>query len=211
MPKRSWAEHAGFILNLGRASLSGFWTIEARLKGASVGRGVTFIGRPLISVAKGSRFQLGDHVNINSSLRANPLGCFQPCVLRTLCPGAELVLEMQVGISGCVLCAAQSVSIGQGTFIGSGAMVLDNDFHVPAGDFDWADGREQTARRIRIGRGVFIGARAIVLKGVTIGDRAVIGAGAVVTKSVPPRHFAVGNPVRIFPIRDENPGTQPGS
>jgi acetyltransferase-like isoleucine patch superfamily enzyme len=49
---------------------------------------------------------------------------------------------------------------------------------------------------------VFIGARAIVLKGVTIGDRAVVGAGAVVTKPVPPRHFAVGNPARIVPIPD---------
>ena len=204
MPKRSWTEQAGLILHLGRACLSRLWTLEARLKGASVGRSVVFVGRPLISLACGSRLQLGDHVNITSSLRANPLGCFQPSVLRTLCPGAELVLETNVGISGCVLCAAKSISIGQGTNIGSGAMVIDNDFHVPSGDYGWADGRAATARAIRIGRGVFIGARAIVLKGVTIGDRAVVGAGAVVTKPVPPRHFAVGNPARIFPIQDGN-------
>lgn len=203
MPKRGWAEYAGLILNLGRASLSGFWALEARLKGVSVGRGVTFLGRPLISMAKGSRFELGDKVKIHSSRRANPLGCFQPCVLRALCPGAELVLEKNVGISGCVLCAAKSIIIGQGTNIGSGAMVIDNDFHVPSGAFDWADGPEKTARPIRIGSGVFIGARAIVLKGVSIGDRAVIGAGTVVTKPVPPRHFAVGNPARIFPIPDD--------
>jgi acetyltransferase-like isoleucine patch superfamily enzyme len=46
-------------------------------------------------------------------------------------------------------------------------------------------------------------ARAIVLKGVTIGERAVVGAGAVVTQPVPPRHFAVGNPARIIPIPDD--------
>lgn len=203
MPKRSWTEHAGLMLHLGRACLSGLWTLEARLKGASVGRGVIFFGRPIISMAKGSKFELRDEVKIGSSRRANVLGCFQPSVLRTLCPGAELVLETNVGISGCVLCAAKSIVIGQGTNIGSGAMVIDNDFHVPAGDFGWADGCEKTARPVIIGKGVFIGARAIVLKGVSIGDRAVVGAGTVVTKPVPPRHFAVGNPARIFPIRDD--------
>jgi acetyltransferase-like isoleucine patch superfamily enzyme len=192
------------MLNLGRASLSGLWTFEARLKGVSLGRGVIFVGRPLIGVAKGSRLQLGNQVTINSSLRANPLGCFQPSVLRTLCPDAELVLEAKAGISGCVLCAARSIRIGEGTIIGSGALVMDTDLHRPAGQWEWSCDFGAGVRPIQIGRGVFIGARAIVLKGVTIGDRAVVGAGAVVTKPVPARHFAVGNPARIIPIPDSH-------
>ena len=62
-----------------------------------------------------------------------------------------------------------------------------------------------------IGRGVFVGAHAIILKGVTIGDRAVVGAGAVVTQDVPARQLAVGNPARILPgleleiVRPRNP------
>ena len=202
MPKQSWAECAGVVLSQLRTSLSWFWSLEARLKGVKVGRGVIFVGRPLISVAKGSRLQLGNNVKINSSLRANPLGCFQPSVLRTLCPDAELVLEANAGISGCVLCAANSIQIGEGTNIGSGALLMDTDLHQPAGQWDWGTDPGRGARPIHIGRGVFIGARAIVLKGVTIGDRAVVGAGAVVTKPVPPRHFAVGNPARIVPIPD---------
>jgi len=179
------------------------WILEARLKGASVARGVTFVGRPLISVAKGSRFQIGNNVRINSSFRANPLGCFQPSVLRTLCPDAELVLEANAGISGCVLCAAKSIHIGEGVNIGSGALLIDTDFHRPAGSWEWGNDPGHGARPIHIGRGAFIGARAIVLKGVTIGERAVVGAGAVVTKPVPPRHFAVGNPARMIPIPDD--------
>ena len=202
MPKHSWAEYAGSVLSQLRTSLSGLWSLEARLKGVSVGRGVIFVGRPLISVAKGSRLQLGNNVKVNSSLRANPLGCFQPSVLRTLCPGAELILEPNVGISGCVLCAAKSIRIGEGTNIGSGALLIDTDFHQPTGQWDWGGEPDRGARPIHIGRGVFIGARAIVLKGVTIGERAVVGAGAVVTKPVPPRHFAVGNPARTLPIPD---------
>jgi acetyltransferase-like isoleucine patch superfamily enzyme len=212
MPKRSWAEYAGIVVSQWRASGSSLWLLEARLKGVSIAQGVAFVGRPIISVAKGSRFQLGENVTINSSLRANPLGCFQPSVLRTLCADAELVLESNVGISGCVLCAAKSIQIGEGVNIGSGAMLMDTDFHQPAGQWGWGNDPRHGARPIHIGRGAFIGARAIVLKGVTIGERAVVGAGAVVTKPVPPRHFAVGNPARMIPIPDGYfaPATGPG-
>ncbi len=77
-------------------------------------------------------------------------------------------------------------------------MIIDNDFHLPVGEWGWSDDSTTNARPIRIGRGVFVGARAIVLKGVTIGDRAVVGAGAVVTRDVPAHHIAVGNPARLF-------------
>ena len=76
-------------------------------------------------------------------------------------------------------------------------MVLDNDFHVPAGQWDWELENGKTARPVKIGRGVFVGARAIILKGVTLGDRAVVGAGAVVTRDVPAGLLAVGNPAKV--------------
>jgi acetyltransferase-like isoleucine patch superfamily enzyme len=44
-----------------------------------------------------------------------------------------------------------------------------------------------------------------VLKGVTIGDRAVVGAGAVVTRDVPDRHLAAGNPAQIRPLKNMPP------
>jgi len=129
-------------------------------------------------------------------MRANPLGLSQPSVLRAMAPGAELVLASAVGISGSVLCAGLSIEIGESTIIGAGAMVLDNDFHQPIGEWDWTTNSQSGAKPVKIGRGVFIGARAIILKGVTIGDRAVIGAGAVVARDVPARHVAFGNPAR---------------
>jgi acetyltransferase-like isoleucine patch superfamily enzyme len=192
----------GAVMRTLRGWPSVLWRWDAQFKGVQFLGQVEFQGRPLISVAKNARLVMGDGVCVASSLRVNPLGNFQPSVLRALVPGAQLILGARVGLSGTVLCAANLIEIGEGTILGSGAMVLDNDFHVPAGDWGWADGCEKTARPIRIGRGVFVGARAIILKGVTIGDRAVVGAGAVVTKPVPPRHFAVGNPARIVPIPD---------
>jgi acetyltransferase-like isoleucine patch superfamily enzyme len=114
-------------------------------------------------------------------------------------PEAELVLRPTVGLSGTVLCAGTSIQIGEGTILGSGAVVIDNDFHSEGEAWGWKTDYVTNARPIRIGRGVFVGARAIVLKGVNIGDRAIIGAGAVVTKDVPAYHIAAGNPARIFP------------
>lgn len=50
----------------------------------------------------------------------------------------------------------------------------------------------------RIGANCFIGGRSLILPGVEIGDNCVVGAGAVVTKSVPPRCLVAGNPARIL-------------
>lgn len=199
MPNRSRSEILGSLISFGRKSLSGLWRLEASLKGCSIGRDVRFQGRPLISVARDSRLVLGDGVRIHSTLRSNPLACFQPSVLRTLCPQAELVLESHVGISAAVLCAATSIHVGEGTIMGSGAMILDTDFHHPVEPWNWGTEPARGARPVRIGRGVFIGARAIILKGVTIGDRVIIGAGAVVTRDIPARHLAFGNPAQVIP------------
>jgi len=110
----------------------------------------------------------------------------------------------KVGLSATVMCAGKSIIIGEGTIAGSGAMILDNDFHeLDQALGEWRNEYVRNARPVVIGRFVFIGARAIILKGVTIGDRAVIGAGAVVTRDVPAGHLAAGNPAEVFPIKRE--------
>jgi acetyltransferase-like isoleucine patch superfamily enzyme len=211
MSNHTFAESLGTSLQAVRESASLLWCLEAKLKGARVDSSVQMIGRPLLSVAKGSRLVLESGVRINSSLRSNPLGCFQPSVLRTLAPNAQLVLGKNVGISGTVICAGLSVEIGEGTIIGSGAMIIDNDFHSPLGEWDWQSEFQKNARPIRIGRGAFLGARVIILKGVTIGDRAVIGAGAVVAKDVPPGCVAFGNPAKIGSAKEGSPNGPPVS
>ena len=88
--------------------------------------------------------------------------------------------------------AALRIHIGEGTFVGAGTMIFDNDFHSPVGEWSWGDAVPDNPKPVIIGRGAFIGARAIILKGVTIGDRAMVGAGAVVTKDVPAHHNSRG-------------------
>jgi acetyltransferase-like isoleucine patch superfamily enzyme len=199
--KHSAARWLGRASQLCRLQISRLWAAEARFKGVRVAGSAQFWGRPILSVAPGSRLEVGERVLISSATRAAVLGCFQPCVLRTMSPGAELLIAADAGITAVVLCAGSSIRIGEHTLLGAGAMVFDSDFHAPEGEFGWRNEWQQNARPVVIGRGVFIGTRAIVLKGVTIGDRAVVGAGAVVTKDVPPGHLAVGNPARILPPR----------
>ena len=51
---------------------------------------------------------------------------------------------------------------------------------------------------IVLGRGVWVGANATLLQGVTVGDHAIIAAGAVVTRDVPPRTIVAGVPARVI-------------
>jgi acetyltransferase-like isoleucine patch superfamily enzyme len=204
MPDHTVATRLGALIDSVRQAASILWQWEAKLKGVQFQGTIVFQGRPFISVARGAKIVLGDGVRIASARRANPLGLAQPSVLRALAPQAQLVLGQGVGLSGAVLCAGNSIEIGQQTILGAGAMVLDTDMHAPVGDFDWRVEFVANSRPVKIGRGVFIGARAIILKGATIGDRALIGAGAVVTGDVPAGHLAVGNPARILRPR---PGT----
>ena len=190
----------GTLIGQFRMASSLLWRWEARFKGVTIAGRLLLAGRPILSVAPGSRVLLGPGVQLNSSVRANPLGCFQPCVLRTLASDAVLELGPNVGLSATALIAGKSIVVGEGTIFGAGALVVDNDFHAAEGEWGWSFDCTTGAKPVRIGRGCFIGARAIVLKGVTIGDRAVVGAGAVVTRDVPAGHRAVGNPARVLPI-----------
>jgi acetyltransferase-like isoleucine patch superfamily enzyme len=91
------------------------------------------------------------------------------------------------------------VEIGERVLIGADVLIFDTDFHnleperrhAPP---DWA----RISKRVVIEDDVFIGARSIVMKGVSIGKGAIIGAGSVVTADVPPFMIAAGSPARIL-------------
>jgi acetyltransferase-like isoleucine patch superfamily enzyme len=106
-------------------------------------------------------------------------------------------------MSGACLCAARSLTIGEDTIIGADVLITDTDFHQPLPGWKWGSDAVARSRPVHIGRGCFIGARAIILKGVTLGDGAVVAAGALVTRDVPAGHMAIGNPASNRPLGDE--------
>lgn len=166
------------------------------LYGVKAGKGWTLKGIPFIRVGgKGSRIEIGDNFMAVSRSRDNSIGVLHPVFIRTVCDGAEIVVGDDVGMSGCVVCATRSVRIGNRVLVGSGALILDSDLHPLAPGVRHGVGE---CKPISIEDDVFIGARAIVLKGVTIGKGAIVGAGAVVTKDVPPGARVAGNPARII-------------
>lgn len=93
----------------------------------------------------------------------------------------------------CVILDVVRVAIGDGTQIGPGVQILTADH--PRDPAQRRAGLE-FGRPVNIGANVWIGAAAIILPGVTIGDDAVVGAGAVVTRDVRAGAIVVGNPAK---------------
>jgi acetyltransferase-like isoleucine patch superfamily enzyme len=115
---------------------------------------------------------------------------------KTVLDSAAIVLGDHVFIGrGTELNVICGLTIGDHTVIAPGCFLVDHD-HGLAGDRR-IDQQPCAGRPVRIGKDVWIGARAIILPGVTVGNRAVIGAGAVVTHDVPPGAIAVGVPARV--------------
>jgi acetyltransferase-like isoleucine patch superfamily enzyme len=180
--------------------LSRLWRRELVSRGVTVGRDVQILGRPIVSRAPASTIRLGDRVMLISDSRSTALGVAHPVVLRTLAPGAALVLGDDVGISGGSLCAAGRVEIGRGALIGADVMITDTNFH----NLHHPDRRRAGIPRsgpddpVVIDENVFIGAGCMVLAGVAIGANTVVGAHSVITESLPADCVAAGNPCRVL-------------
>ena len=89
--------------------------------------------------------------------------------------------------------AAESIIIGDACMIAHGVYISDADWH---GIYDRAEPVGNT-NPVILEDNVWIGDSAIVCKGVTIGKNSIIGAGAVVTKNVPPNSIFAGNPAKL--------------
>lgn len=111
--------------------------------------------------------------------------------------GCHITIGRDVFLNyGCVLLDVCDITIRDGTQIGPMVQILTADH--PRDPAIRAEGLEN-GKPITIGANCWIGGGALILPGVRVGDDAVIGAGAVVTRDVPPGVTVAGNPAR--PLR----------
>jgi acetyltransferase-like isoleucine patch superfamily enzyme len=169
-------------------------------------KGVRVVGKlylhslPIVTLARDSVIELGDKVVLCSENESTALGVSRPVILRTLRPGARIIIGNDVGLSGTVICAAVMVEIGADCLIGADVQIVDTDFHPvePEGRTHCGDPARIAVAPVTIGKNVFIGAGCKILKGVTIGENSVIGAGSIVTRDIPANVIAAGNPARVI-------------
>lgn len=178
------------------------YSLQRRLKrlGVRAAKSVHFYGMPIISMASDSSIEIGEDSVICSDPEKTALGVDHPVVLRTLAPGAIIVIGSNTGISGGSICAAIRVEIGSECLFGANVTIADTDFHPinPEGRRHSIKPLDIEAKSVFVEDNVFIGAGAIILKGVRVGKNSVIGAGSVVTKSVPADTIVAGNPARFI-------------
>lgn len=134
--------------------------------------------------------ELGERAWLRTEHGANRITAF---------PGARVRVGRDALINGAMLHAKRAITIGDECRIAFGARILDADLHA-------LDSRTpERIDAVEIGDRVWLGADVIVLRGVTIGDDVVVGAGSVVTRDLPSRCLALGQPAR--PVRELAPRT----
>jgi acetyltransferase-like isoleucine patch superfamily enzyme len=154
----------------------------------------------LIHVRNEGVLEIGLGVHINSGQYYNAIGGDAVCNI-VVRPGARIRIGDRCAMSNATLHAFTSIELGDDVGLGGGCRIYDTDFHPidPTVRRDADPLAETTATApVRVESGAWIGGHSTILKGVTIGRDAIIGAGSVVAKSVPPSEIWAGNPARFI-------------
>ena len=178
-----------------------------KLAGIKYGDNLCVFNKIYLNIEYGSTIEIGDNLHFTSSDAINPLSRnIQGCIHAV--SGSKIIIGNNVGISSACIWCKESITIGNNVKIGGDCIILDTDAHNldyrvrrskdknEAGNF--IDSSTAASKPIIIEDDALIGTRCIILKGVTIGARSIIGSGSVVTKSIPSDCIAGGNPCKIL-------------
>jgi acetyltransferase-like isoleucine patch superfamily enzyme len=162
-----------------------------------VKHGKITINGALLIVNKG-KITIGDQARINSGKYKNPIGGDTRSSI-IVKPHASLTVGKNFRMSNSAIYCAHSITIGDNVMVGGSCKIWDSDFHPidPVVRLATPNENFKTAP-IHISNNVFIGGFSIILKGVTIGENSVIGAGSVVSGNIPSNEIWAGNPARFI-------------
>lgn len=165
------------------------------------GKDCKFKGYARITIHKGGACQIGDGFRCLSGIRYC-VSSNDPSKI-VVWPGGTLKIGNNVGVSATSFACKGSIEIGNNVRIGSGCVIHDTDHHsfnpkIRTGKDKSADVANAKKKPVIIKDNVFIGARCLILKGVTIGENSIVGAGSVVTKDIPDNEIWAGNPAKFI-------------
>ena len=167
-----------------------------RSYGAVLGKNIQIPGK-VHWLIRGGMVCIGDNLYFSSGDAVNPIGSNLQGAIYVE-GGASLTIGNDVGMSSTRMWIHESVTLGDNVKIGACVLITDTDAH-PLDYLARRTSNEGTkSAPIEIEDDVWVGAHSIILKGVTIGARSIIGAGSVVTKNIPPDCVAAGNPCRVI-------------
>ena len=152
--------------------------------------GVVFLGRRVrLEIGRNARIRFGRWTWIGDGTK---IRCHEGLVRI----GAKTVMGQE-----CTISAYQHVSIGEQCIVADRMMLIDFDHNVTEVERPI---RVQGIykRDVRVGSNVWIGYGAQILRGVTVGDNAIIGASSVVTSDVPANAVVAGTPARVIRMRE---------
>jgi acetyltransferase-like isoleucine patch superfamily enzyme len=179
------------------------WKFELMLRGAGSWlslRSMTVLGRPIVSMAIGSKVEFGRNVVLMSSNRfCLSSSLYAPCKIKCIYATAKILIGDDVSLNGTsIVCRSTKITIGARTMIGPNVTIMDSSFH-----YLWplnVRNKYSTVeldKPIEIGEDVWIGSQVIILPGSKIGAGSVIGAGSIVVGEIPSNSLAVGSPAKI--------------
>lgn len=183
-----------------------WWNIVLfHFAGIKFGKNLRIFNKVYLQVSQKSNVKFGDNLVITSGDCINPL-CrnLRACVY--VRGGAHLTIGNNCGFSSPCIWCDDKISIGNRVNVGGDCIIIDSDAH----SLDYRDRSVEFAvsEDVRFSKvhhspviiedDVWIGTKCIIMKGVTIGARSVIGAGSIVTKDIPADSLACGVPAKVI-------------
>ena len=141
------------------------------------------VGKGVVIIRKNGAIRVGRKVQLHKGVKLSAFG-------------NEYSTEIIIGDNTSIgdrteIHAGKKVEIGRGCNIAWDVCIMDRDYHK-------FNSKTEDIKPVKIGDDVWIGCNSIILKGITIGNGAVIAAGSVVTKDVPPKTLVGGNPAKVL-------------
>jgi len=154
-----------------------------------------------------SSINIGKNLHMVSVSKRSSMTVYSPSSFTTFSK-ASIVIGDNVGMNGTIIASKKEIKIGNDCMFAPNVVLMDSDFHIiwpPHKRFYSNTAKYDKA--VVIGNNVWVGMNSIILKGVTIGENSVIGAGSVVSTDIPENVIAAGNPAKIVcsigkPIHD---------